>query len=289
MIGYQNLHSHTYFDDGKCSADEMVKGALAAGLTSIGICCHSPILSQKCNWAISQKDIPAFQQEVFAAREKYRGIIDVFCGIEYDLLSGIWVEPKDFDYCIGATHYLPLPMGENQFLYSEVDTSKEALADLVSRIYHGNSDSAAEFFYAQYQLLAENKDVDIVAHFDLITKFDEIGVTPEKEMIFNQKSSSYMSAAMEAMRLLVRYDKIFEINTGAVSRGYRKTFYPAIPLLKELHRLGGRVTLSTDAHVPQNAGFGLDEALKLAESCGFKEIWQLKQDGFKPVKTTAFF
>lgn len=284
MIGHQNLHSHTFYDDGKCSAEDMVKGALEAGLTSIGVCCHSPILSQKCDWSIRQKDIPSFQQDVFSAREKYRGIIDVFCGIEYDILTGIWANLNDFDYCIGAAHYLPLPMGENEFLYSEVDLAREDLSGMISRIYNGDSDTAAEFFFSQYELIAKNKKVDIVAHFDLITKFDEEGQMPSEQLLFNQKSPKYIEATHEAMKLLVNNNKIFEINTGAVSRGYRTTFYPSVPLLKQLKKLGGRITLSSDAHIPQNAGFGLDEAAKLAESCGFKEVWQLKQGGFKPIK-----
>ncbi len=283
MIGFQNLHSHTYFDDGGASPEEMVKASIEAGLTSMGICCHSPILSQKNNWCIPFKDIPAFQQAVYAAREKYRGIIDVYCGIELDIMTGSWADVSSFDYVIGAIHYLPLPMGENEFLYGEVDLDRNDLEGYIERIYHGDRDAAAELYYAQYELVANNKEVDIVAHFDLLTKFDEYEITPPELLIFDETSPRYREAALEAMRLLVNKNKIFEINTGAVSRGYRDTFYPAPYLLKALRKMGGRITLSTDAHIPANAGFGLTAAAQLAQDCGFKEVWQLTGSGFRPV------
>ena len=283
MIGFQNLHAHTHFDDGIASAEEMVKASIEAGLTSVGICCHSPILTQKNNWCIPIQEVPAFQQEVYAAREKYRGIIDVFCGVELDIMSGMWADIKGFDYVIGAIHYLPLPMGENEFLYGEVDLNRNDLEGYIARIYNGDRDAAAEYYYSQYELVANNKDVDIVAHFDLLTKFDEYEITPPELLIFDEKSPRYQEAALEAMKLLVRRDKIFEINTGAVSRGYRETFYPSETLLKALRRMGGRITLSTDAHNPAHAGFGLPAAAQLALSCGFKEVWVLSAAGFRPV------
>ena len=283
MIGFQNLHAHTYFDDGSATAEDMVKASIEAGLTSCGICCHSPILTQKNNWCIPIKEVPAFQQEVYAAREKYRGIIDVYCGVELDIMTGPWADIKGFDYVIGAVHYMPLPMGENEFLYGEVDLSRTDVEGYIERIYHGDRDAAAEYYFSQYELVANNKDVDIVAHFDLLTKFDEYEITPPELLIFDETSPRYMAAALEAMRILVKHNKIFEINTGAVSRGYRETFYPSATLLKALRRMGGRITLSTDAHHPANAGFGLTAAAQLAADCGFKEVWNLTAAGFKPV------
>lgn len=65
---------------------------------------------------------------------------------------------------------------------------------------------------------------------------------------------------------------IFEINTGAISRGYRRTPYPHRALLTYLHDHGGRVTLSTDSHRADTVDFGLDLAADLARQTGFTAV-----------------
>ena len=144
--------------------------------------------------------------------------------------------------------------------------------------------AAAELYYSQYLKLAKNNKVDIVAHYDLITKFDEpVGKKKQdREPIFDIDDRNYLEAAFEGMRALVKSDKIFEINTGAVSRGYRKSFYPSERLLREIKNLGGRITLGADAHRPEHAGFMMEEAAEYAEKCGFEEIWVLDKGKFVP-------
>jgi len=151
---------------------------------------------------------------------------------------------------------------------------------------HVDAMAAAELYYSQYLKLARNSRVDIVAHYDLITKFDEPTVKrkqkQEQEPIFDIEDKAYLEAAFEGMRALVKSDKIFEINTGAVSRGYRKSFYPSERLLRELKNMGGRITLGADAHRPEHAGFMMEEAAEYAAKCGFDEIWVLDKDRFIP-------
>ena len=40
----------------------------------------------------------------------------------------------------------------------------------------------------------------------------------------------------------------FEVNTGAISRGYRSAPYPTVPIIKELKRLGFGVVITSDCH-----------------------------------------
>lgn len=301
---WQNLHSHTFYDDGQCTADMMVKGAIEAGLDSVGICCHSPILRQDTSWCIKPKDINDFKREVYMVREKFKQHIDVYCGIELDIMTDDKFDLFGFEYVIGAVHFLPLPDGTEEHLpnetidrvpsdsggmgimYREVDFSREKLQYYVDYGYEFDAMAAAELYYSQYLKLARNSRVDIVAHYDLITKFDEPTVKrkqkQEQEPIFDIEDKAYLEAAFEGMRALVKSDKIFEINTGAVSRGYRKSFYPSERLLRELKNMGGRITLGADAHRPEHAGFMMEEAAEYAAKCGFDEIWILDKDRFIP-------
>ena len=130
---------------------------------------------------------------------------------------------------------------------------------------------------AETAALARVKEVDIVGHYDLLTKFDE------QWTFFDPDSPRFRAAATDAMDLLIAAGKIFEINTGAISRGYRTTPYPSETLLRELFARGAKVTISADAHRTQDVAFGFAQAEALARRCGYREAWQFSKTGFVAV------
>ena len=62
---------------------------------------------------------------------------------------------------------------------------------------------------------------------------------------------------------------VFEINTGAISRGYRSEPYPASPILAELQKMGGKVLLSGDAHNVESICGHFEDAQKRLLAHGF--------------------
>lgn len=265
----QNLHTHSTWDDGKASVEAMILAAKAAGLREIGISLHSP-LDFVSDWTAKPEDIPAYIDEVRGLARKYAGEIEVYAGIEWDVLSRIDLAP--FDYVIGSAHFVP---GAD---HPSVDESPEATARMIARDYGGDADAAAEAYFAELAKVAREPRAQIVGHFDLITKFDE------KHHFFDEHSPRYVAAAEAAMDELVAAGKIFEINTGAISRGWRTTPYPSAMWLKRLHEIGGRITITADAHAPEGIACAFDDARRLAKECGFTEIWELHGGVFVPVK-----
>ena len=81
-----DFHTHTVFSDGHDTAEEMVRSAIACGMTSIGISDHSCI-SFDDSWTLTSDTIAAYRDEVERLKEKYSGQIDIYCGIELDLYS----------------------------------------------------------------------------------------------------------------------------------------------------------------------------------------------------------
>ena len=63
--------------------------------------------------------------------------------------------------------------------------------------------------------------------------------------------------------------EIFEINTGAIARGYRKTPYPALWILRELHHRRCAIMLNSDCHDRTKLTCGFDIACRLAREAGF--------------------
>ena len=116
-----------------------------------------------------------------------------------------------------------------------------------------------------------------MGHFDLLTKFDE------QPGIFDAGSRRFREAAMEALELLCRADKIFEVNTGAIARGRRSVPYPSAELLRELKAREARVLVTSDAHSADTVACAFPRAEALLRETGFREIWELTGRGFVPV------
>lgn len=260
----QNLHMHSTWDDGKNSVEEMILASKAAGLTSVGLSVHGPMPFEN-SWECPKERLPDYMAEVRTMQKKYAGQIDVYLGIEWDTTAKD-LDLSAYDYVIGSVHEIPVPGGGTR----SADSNPETTAGCISECFGGDADAAAEAYFAELSKVAANPQVDIVGHFDLLTKFDE------QHGFFDPASARYQKAARAAMHALVDAGKIFEINTGAISRGYRTTPYPSRELLAALHEMGGRVTVSADAHHVLGVACAFEQAERLAKTCGFKEIWVLQ-------------
>ncbi len=263
----QNLHTHSTFDDGQNTMEEMVRAAISAGLTSLGFSIHTPMPYPVC-WTIPSGRMADYIAEARRLKTAYQDQINVYCGAEWDLYSA--ERALGFDYVIGSIHHIP----GNSMLYG-VDSTPEETKEYLRAF--GSADAAAEAYFRQYEALSKIEEVDIVGHLDLLTKFDEQG------SFFQPDSERFMKAALEAVDVLIAAGKIFEINTGAISRGYRTTPYPSAMLLREIIRRGGRITVSADAHRALDVNFQFAESEALARACGATELWQFNGKGFEPV------
>ena len=265
----QNLHTHSAWDDGASSLAELSMAANAAGLDSLGFSIHSYMPFPSC-WTLQEGRLPDYTKAVRNLQDALSGIIAIYHGAEWDLLSEM---PLDgFDYVIGSIHHIHAHGQE-----SCVDNTPQMTNEYIRDLFDGSADAAAEAYFAQYAELSRVEKVDIVGHFDLLTKFDETS------HFYDADSPRFRAAALSAMDALVAADKIFEINTGAISRGYRTTPYPSRALLLELARRKARITVSADAHAASDVTFGFAEAEALALDCGFQEVWQFDGRGFVPV------
>ena len=268
MISSQSLHNHTVFDDGKNTPAEMAASALSLGLAGLGLTAHSPMENEF--WTVKPERMAEYRAELDRLKAEYAGRMDVWCGLEYDLTS----DPKwldGFDYVIASVHALQTPRG----LWA-LDDNRERSRRMIVIAFDGDRDAAAEAYFAKVSQIAQIDRADIVGHFDLITKFDE------PEPLYDAASPRYHAAALDAMEALVKAGKIFEVNTGAMSRGYRSSPYPAPALLCALREMGGRITITADAHSRENLTFAFEQAEAAVRAAGFTELWEFDGALFTP-------
>ena len=263
----QTLHCHTTFCDGADSPAAMAAAAFAAGCGAIGFSGHSPLPGQEA-WAMDPARVADYRRAVMELKAEYAGRMEVYLGLEQDFYSPD--TGPDWDYKIGSVHCLPLPDGTLLGL----DESAATLAAGVARWFAGDWMALARAYYARMARVDTVTGGEIVGHFDLITKFNEGGAQ------FDEGDPVYREAALAALHALAARGRIFEINTGAVSRGYRTAPYPAAFLLRELAAVGGRITFSSDSHSAATVLYGYREAIELARACGFSRCWYRTGRGF---------
>lgn len=252
----EDFHVHSNFSDGKSTPEEIVQAALAQGMTRLGISDHSYTSFDLC-CCVPKERLAERRQVMEEMKEKYRDRIALYCGIEQDLFSDAPAE--GYDYVIGSAHYLLLDGG-----YYSVDDTPEALTETVKRQFGGDPYALIEEYYRTEALVAERTDCDLIGHFDLISKFNE------KRPWFDPAHPRYVAAWQAAADALLPTLKPFELNTGAISRGWRRSAYPAPDILAYLRDRGARFILSSDSHSAETLCFDFDRQERAAAAQGLE-------------------
>lgn len=260
-----NFHTHTRYCDGADTPEALVIAAIEKGFHTIGFSGHS-YLEMDETYSMNPVREKNYFNHITSLKDQYKDQIEILCGIEQDFYSAMSKYP--YDYRIGSVHYV-LKNGE----YLMVDGSAAELNDILNRYYGGEFDLFAKDYFSTVCDVVEKTNADIIGHFDLILKNqDRIHYTP---------TSRFYGYAEEAVYKLLKSNKPFEINTGAMARGYRKTPYPDDKILKFIYEGGGNIIFSSDCHAKENLDFGFAYAKKIAVETGFVCQAVIAKNGIK--------
>lgn len=251
-----NYHTHSVFCDGKDEPESMVLKAIDLGFSALGFSGHS--YNDFDGFGMDEAKESAYMSEINRLKEKYAAQLEIYLGIEQDYLSHQVRE--GYDYVIGAVHIL-YKNGE----YCVVDNSLAELVSAVERNYGGDRYTLAEDYYASVADVKRKTNCDIIAHFDLITKNNERG------LFFDDGEPRYRRAYMSAIEALAPSRPVFEINTGAMARGYRTSPYPSLDILRALREKNLPIMINSDCHDREKLTCGFSLAEELAREAGYRE------------------
>lgn len=253
-----DFHVHTTYCDGKDSPEDIVQAAIALGMKKLGFSGHSytPFDEEPC---MSQQNTRLYVQEIRRLKEKYRSQITILCGTECDYYSQI--DTSDYDYVIGSVHYI-----ESNGNFLHVDHTPDMLRQAIDTAFDTEPYALVERYYSLVADVQAKTHADVIGHFDLVAKFNA------HSSFFDESSPRYVEPAFAALDTLLKSGKPFEINTGAVSRGYRPFAYPSLQFLKYIAQRKGTVILSSDSHSKNTLMFQFREYEALAESLGLRVI-----------------
>lgn len=239
-------HTHT----ARCGhavgeAREYVEAAMAAGLRSIAVTDHVPMFwlpepQRDSRLAMRLEELPGYVEEVLALKAEYHGRVEVQLGIEADFVPGHddglrrLLARYPFDLVLGSVHWLG-------------DWLVDGPAS-VARFERGQHEVDAIWLdYADAVIAATGSGLfDVLTHLDLPKKFG------------HRPSVPYAGRQAEVVQAVAASGCAVELSSGGLRKPVGEP-YPAPDLLRDLHAAGVPFVLSSDAHAPEEVGYGFSE------------------------------
>ena len=121
-----------------------------------------------------------------------------------------------------------------------------------------------EYYKEILNVIREFKHYSVLAHLDLIVRYDKNGIYPFKEV---------EDMIAEILKQAIKDDKGIEVNTSSWHYNLKDT-QPSRTILKLYKDLGGKIiTVGSDAHITEYLGDHIEDAYKiLKEEIGFNHI-----------------
>lgn len=252
-----DFHIHTCYCDGKNTPEEIVIEAVSKGMKKIGFSGHSYIDFEDAPFMNPEKE-RNYKIEINRLKEKYKSQIKILLGIELDYFSD--VDTSDYDYVIGSVHYVKC--GEKIIAIDHtIQCFEDAIKECNNDVYE-----VCEKYFEIVSDIVNKTNADIIGHFDLVSKFNE------GSKFLDENNKRYIDAYTKALDILLKTGKPFEINSGAISRGYRTFPYPSMNILKYIAEHKGKVILSSDSHQKDTIMYKFEESEKIAKSLGLEIV-----------------
>lgn len=233
---------------------EYARRAAALGLAEIGFSDHNPMPEHFDDWRMAWADIPRYAEMVAEARAEVPEMPIRF-GWEVDYLEGRasvvdeLLAQHPVDYLIGSVHYLAPGW--------EVDHP-----DKIHLSLQLGTEEVWRRYWELYTRMIRSRAFDIHAHPDLPKKF---GHRPEGDL------RRFYEPAIQA---LADTNGVFEVNTAGLRKDCRER-YPAQEFLELAQSAGIALVISSDAHAPEECGFGFAETVALVKDLGFSQTVRL--------------
>src|SRR3712207_2546543 len=174
-------------------------------------------------------------------------------GIEADFVVGAedrmanLLEARDWDYVIGSVHFI----AGHALDIEEWDVWRVSDPE---RIWRGYFELLGE--------AARSGLFDVLAHPDLVKVWGDPARRPSRDLRF------YYEVAMDG---IADSDVAIEVSTAGLRKPVEE-IYPARAFLEMCLEAGRPVSLSSDAHVPNDLAYRYDEALEFLESLDVDRI-----------------
>ena len=250
-----DLHNHTILcNHAKGKNEEYIKKAIQNGTKYFGFSDHAPMEFDK-KYRMSFEQMKEYEKDIKALREKYKDEITVLLGYEVDFLDGYLdkrVINAKVDFLIGSVHFLKGWGFDNPEFIGHYKTKD------IDKIWQDYFDAITQMVKSGY--------FNVVAHIDLIKVFNYL---PKKEI---------KHIAHQTIKEIKKADLVVELNSAGLRKPCRE-IYPGPAIMELLREYDIPITLSSDAHKPEDVGYAEDKLISYAKSYGYdKCVYFIQKD-----------
>lgn len=258
-----DYHVHLRPDDLEATAERhftrenaarYAEAAAERGIDVLGVSEHVHRFRQ----ALDVWDHPFWRENAVDDLDRYCAFVreetDLALGIEADFVPGReermreLLERRDWDYVVGSVHFLrnsAVDMEGDHDVWSSGDPE-----EVWARYFRALGGAARSGLF------------DILAHPDLVKVWGRRRPRPSGDL------RRFYDLAMQG---IAESDVAIEVSTAGLRKPVGE-IYPARAFLELCLEAGRPVSLSSDAHVPDDLGHGYERALELLRSVGVSEL-----------------
>ena len=271
---WTNFHTHNNYCDGKGTLEEYVELAKAKKMLGLGFSSHAP-LPFPCSWCMKPEDLPSYLHDI-ALLKSTTPEIEIYKSLEIDFIPGI-ISPDQYndqlDYTIGSIHFVENLTDGTPW---EIDGPHALFLEGLENIFRGDIRGAIIRYFELTREMIEQSNPTIVGHLDKI-KIQNPGLK-----FWNEQDQWYQLELAKTIDLIADSKAIVEVNTRGVYQKKSLTTYPSPRVLELVHKKNIPITLSSDAHHPNDIINQFPETARLLLDVGFKSITILNEGKWRP-------
>jgi histidinol-phosphatase (PHP family) len=257
-----DYHLHLRADDLEATAEEHfteenVDRYLAAaeehGIAELGVSEHVYRFAQ----ALDVWDHGFWREQAIDDLDAYAEFVrttTLRLGIEADFIPGAedrmanLLDARDFDYVVGSVHFL----GNRAVDHEGYDVWEE----------EGDPDRVWICYFETLAEAARSDLFDILAHPDLVKVWGRGRPVPDRDPRF------FYEPAVEAIS---ESGIAVEVSTAGLRKPVGE-IYPSRSFARMCVEAGAEFAISSDAHAPEQVGYGYDQAMAFLEELGVERI-----------------
>lgn len=252
------------------SIEEYIRKAIELELDTIGLSDHFPYEFLKNierlpyeNYAITLEEIKDYLTLAEFLKDKYTKAINIRLAFEIDFVENqvsalnthLNKYKNHLDYILGSIHILNFQDGRGAWAFDDNHFRNDYN-------YYGADKVYMNYYRTIQKMINSNDfDFDIIAHFDLPKKFNDI--PDNKDIVYNE--------AMKSLELIKKRNLVMEINTAGLRKNIKEQ-YPSKELIQEMYDFDISILLGSDAHDPNYIAWQFKEIIDLVKKIGYNQL-----------------
>ncbi len=267
-----DYHVHTEFsDDSEYPMESVIQDAIRKGLDEICFTDHvdygikndyddndaihyrKGIPGEPEKMPVLNVNYPEYYKTFLSMKEKYKSQITLKLGLEFGMQRHTMEKYEKlfsrypFDFILLSVH----EVDDKEFWTQDYQKGK-------------TQEEYNDGYYQELLYLVKHyHDYSVLAHMDLIVRYDKEGVYP-----FEKRKP----ILTEILKTVIKDGKGIEVNTSSHRYGL-KDLTPSRDILRLYHELGGKIiTIGSDSHKEEHLGAYIDETKEELKRLGFTQF-----------------